>query len=248
MAAFGPVPREKAFLKVTKQITDAIERGEYTVGEMLPSERKLCEQMEVSRPVMREAMSALQLLGMVRTRAGLGTFVVNPARASAPEMWTLAAEESPTEVMEVRQILEPAAARWAALRCTREAVATMADILGEMRAIAGEVTDATQFGTLDFRFHQAVAAAAGNDVIVKFIGAIAGYSNQRLWRSMRERSYRNSRKLALRYLEQHEKTYAHVVKSEPELAAAAMLQHLEASKAALEGEWDQDEGDQQRVP
>lgn len=242
MGAFAPVVHEKAFVKVATQICEAVERGEYAVGEMLPSERKLCRQMEVSRPVMREAMSALQLTGVVRTRAGLGTFVANSLpRASALKIWTLAAEESPTEVMETRQILEPAAARLAAVRLTREAAAAMSQLLDRMREIAAEVTDAGGFGTLDFQFHQAVADASGNDVISRFVRAVVGYSNQRLWRSMRERSYQYSKGLAPRYLEHHEATYGHLVNGEAEGAGASMLRHLEASRAALESEWDEEE-------
>ncbi|MGH7911380.1 MAG: FadR/GntR family transcriptional regulator [Candidatus Dormibacteraceae bacterium] len=250
MAAFAPIPHEKAFLKVAAQISDAIERGEYAVGEMLPAERKLCRQMDVSRPVMREAMSALQLIGIVRTRAGVGSFIANAApHASASKIWTLAAEQSPTEVMETRRILEPAAARLAAARLTPAGADVMRAVLEEMRGIADEVTDAGQFGVLDFQFHQAVADASGNDVISKFIRAVVGYSNQRLWRSMRERSYQYSNGLALRYLEHHETTYRHLVGGETEDAAQSMLWHLKASQGALEGDWGEDEtnGDEATV-
>lgn len=245
---FTPVRRQKAFLQVATQISDAIERGEYAVGEMLPSERELCQRIGVSRPVMREAMSALQLLGIIRTDPGRGSFVGDAApHAMGSKIWTLAAEQSPAEVMETRQILDPAAARLAADRLTPEGAATLERILEEMRAIAAEVTDASQFGRLDFRFHQAVADASGNSVISKFTRAVVGYANQRLWRSMREHSYRYSRGLALRYLAHHEATYRYLAHGAGEDAARSMLEHLKASQAALEAdlgesEWREEQG------
>jgi GntR family transcriptional regulator, transcriptional repressor for pyruvate dehydrogenase complex len=246
---FKPVSREKAFLRVAAQISEAIERGDYAVGEMLPSERRLCEQMEVSRPVMREAMSALQLTGIVKTRAGLGSFVANSGpHASAPRIWTLAEEQSPAEVMETRLILEPAVARLAATRLTETNVSSLGRIVEQMRALAGEVADAKDFGSLDLQFHQAVADASGNDVIARFMRAVIGYANQRLWRSMRERSYQYARGLSLVYLKHHESTFSHLTKGDAAAAAESMLLHLTVSQSALDEDWEAGKGGITRGP
>ncbi|MGH7919501.1 MAG: FadR/GntR family transcriptional regulator [Candidatus Dormibacteraceae bacterium] len=236
--AFKPVHQQKAFLRVAAQISDAIERGEFVAGQMLPSERKLCQQMEVSRPVMREAMSALQLMGLVRTRAGLGSFVNDPAPvASISRPWTMAEGQSPADVMETRQILEPAGARLAAARFTPEAAAAMSRIVDQMRDVAGEETGTGRFERLDLQFHQAVADASCNDVISAFVHAIVGYSEERLRRALRDGHYRYAPSLARLYLGHHETTYAHLSGGRGDKAARSMFRHLLATQAASEGDW-----------
>lgn len=147
---FQPVLRQKAFLSVVAQLREAIERGDYVPGEMLPSERELCRRMEVSRPVMREAMSALQLLGIVRTRAGLGSFVSETV--DGPAGWGPPLEVSAADIMEARQIMEPAGARLAASRLTAEAARGMDELLTEMREAVHDA-DGGRFVGLELRFH-----------------------------------------------------------------------------------------------
>jgi len=62
---------------VAEQIMSAIEQGEYQIGDKLPSERAIAEQMKVSRNSVREALSALQKLGAIESRAGTGTYIRN---------------------------------------------------------------------------------------------------------------------------------------------------------------------------
>lgn len=242
---FTPVNSQKAFVQVAEQISGAIEQGEFEVGEMLPSERELCQRMAVSRPVMREALSALHLLGIVQTRPGRGTFVGNEApHALGARIWALAAEENPLDVMEMRLIVEPAAARLAATRASPGTHSAAAQVLEEMRAVAADATDVRRFGRLDLLFHQAVADASANSVISKFTRALIGYANQRLWQSMRENSYQHSTGLASRYLVQHERTYRCLVAGDEEGAAASMLDHLQLTREAIwAGGPDQDSGE-----
>ncbi|CAM5264309.1 L-asparagine operon repressor OS=Streptomyces glaucescens OX=1907 GN=SGLAU_03285 PE=4 SV=1 [Streptomyces glaucescens] len=72
-----PVPRRVGAMEaVLGHLRGAIERGEYAIGDKLPSEAELCRTLEVSRPVLREALRALQALGLTVAKTGKGTFVV----------------------------------------------------------------------------------------------------------------------------------------------------------------------------
>lgn len=234
---FKPVLQQKAFLSVVAQLREAIERGDYGPGEMLPSERELCRRMEVSRPVMREAMSSLQLLGIVRTRAGLGSFVTETT--PVPAGWGLPLEMSEADIMEARQIMEPAGARLAAVRLTSETTQAMERLLEEMRE-AVQKGDGPAFVGLDLRFHQAVADASGNEVISKFVAAVVGYSNQRLQRSLRDGDFRPSQRLSRLYLEHHESLHRHLAGGAGDKASQDMFRHLLATQAAHKAKGQQD--------
>ncbi|MBI2773120.1 MAG: FadR family transcriptional regulator, partial [Chloroflexi bacterium] len=70
-----PIRRDRLYQGIVSQLGALIERGELKPGDQLPAERQLAEQFEVSRASVREALRSLELIGVVETRAGGGTFV-----------------------------------------------------------------------------------------------------------------------------------------------------------------------------
>jgi DNA-binding FadR family transcriptional regulator len=72
----------KLYRRIADSIADAIEGGQYKLGDRLPTERELAEQFGVSRPTLREAMIALEMLGMIEARHGLGIYVTGDVRPS----------------------------------------------------------------------------------------------------------------------------------------------------------------------
>ncbi|MDR7465382.1 MAG: GntR family transcriptional regulator, partial [Armatimonadota bacterium] len=72
---FQRILTKKKSTHVAEQILQAIMSGQYRVGDRLPPERVLAEEMGVSRPSVREALSALQIVGVVASRVGDGTYV-----------------------------------------------------------------------------------------------------------------------------------------------------------------------------
>ena len=79
-AGQGP-RRVSAMEAVLTHLRGAIERGEYAIGERLPSEAELCRTLEVSRPVLREALRALQTMGLTVSRTGRGCGCICAATA-----------------------------------------------------------------------------------------------------------------------------------------------------------------------
>src|SRR3954454_15521681 len=106
---FRPLQR---YEQIAERLAADIRSGLLAPGERLPSERELARQLEVSRASVREALAALQLQGVVETRAGAGTFVAADAQPSQE----LPHDASPSAVLEARAQLEPAVARLAARR------------------------------------------------------------------------------------------------------------------------------------
>ncbi|MFF0463359.1 FadR/GntR family transcriptional regulator [Streptomyces mexicanus] len=160
----GSVPRRVSAMEaVLAHLRGAIERGEYAVGDKLPSEAELCRTLEVSRPVLREALRALQTMGLTVSRTGKGTFVV--ARAvQDPTFGDYAARD----LMEVRRHIEIPVAGYAAQRRTPEDLDRLTHLLERME----QETDTTAWVALDTLFHLSVAQAARNPVFRRVIEEI----------------------------------------------------------------------------
>ncbi|MEU9338536.1 FadR/GntR family transcriptional regulator [Streptomyces sp. NPDC048290] len=148
---------------VLGHLRGAIERGEYAIGDKLPSEAELCRTLEVSRPVLREALRALQTLGLTVARTGKGTFVV-AHRVEDPTFGDYAA----SDLLEVRRHIEIPVAGYAAVRRTPENLDHLARLLDRME----RETDTLAWVAMDTLFHLAVAEAAQNPVFRRVIEEI----------------------------------------------------------------------------
>ena len=113
----------KAARLVADVLTERIVEGEYVPGDLLPSADDLIAEFGISRPTLREALNRLESAGFVSLRRGPG----GGARVRAPDQSEVVRaldallrfeDTSPLHIMEVRLVLEPAAAAMAALRAT----------------------------------------------------------------------------------------------------------------------------------
>ncbi|AJE44022.1 FadR/GntR family transcriptional regulator [Streptomyces nodosus] len=148
---------------VLTHLRDAIERGDYAIGDKLPSEAELCRSLGVSRPVLREALRALGAMGLTVSKSGKGTFVV-ARTVEDPTFGDYAA----SDLLEVRRHVEIPVARYAARRRTPEDLDRLAHILDRME----RETDTTAWVAMDSLFHLGVAEAAQNPVFRRVIEEI----------------------------------------------------------------------------
>ena len=155
--------RVSAMEAVLGHLRSAIERGEYAVGDKLPSEAELCRLLEVSRPVLRESLRALQTMGLTVSKTGKGTFVV----ANTVEDPTFG-DYAASDLLEVRRHVEIPVAGYAAERRTPEDLDHLAHLLDRME----HETDTTAWVAMDTLFHLAVAQAAQNPVFRRVIEEI----------------------------------------------------------------------------
>ncbi|HPE15860.1 MAG TPA: GntR family transcriptional regulator [Oscillospiraceae bacterium] len=104
----------KTYRTIIEQIQDSILRGELKCGDRLPPERTLSEQLQVSRASVREAIKVLEMMGLVESRQGDGTFIVNRAESSAVSALALAftlEKGSVTDLLQMRRCIEMEACR-----------------------------------------------------------------------------------------------------------------------------------------
>jgi GntR family transcriptional repressor for pyruvate dehydrogenase complex len=165
---FTPVDKKRAFESVVQQIETAIYRGDYAVGDYLPSERALVEDFAVGRSTVREALRILESQGLVKTSPGSrrGPQVCAAVTVGLTKMLNGAVrmEEIPlVELIQYRMISGSAANFLAARLRTDEHLERMRVAIEAMRA--AELEDSTAFATADEDFHAVIRAASGNGLL-----------------------------------------------------------------------------------
>lgn len=165
--------RRKLYQQAATEIADAIQRGDYRPGQRIPSERELAEEHKVSRPTIREALIALEVSGLIRSRHGSGIFVVDNPPSTAP---SLSLDIGAFELTEARRLFEGETAALAALSITDAELARLDALIVAMERenethVAGERADR--------EFHLVIARATQNSAIVGVIESLwdARYSS-----------------------------------------------------------------------
>jgi len=155
--------REPLADQVIAQLRAQITSGEWPVGSRIPTEVELVEQLGVARNTVREAVRALAHNGLLDIRQGSGTYVLATSEL-AGVMHRRFADADRDQVTELRVALEAAAARLAATRRTDPDLKLLDTALARREDAwrSGEVEDFIQ---TDAAFHQAVMAAAHNEVL-----------------------------------------------------------------------------------
>ncbi|MBB4685190.1 FadR/GntR family transcriptional regulator [Amycolatopsis jiangsuensis] len=160
-----PVPRRvSAREAVLTHLRDAIGRGDYAVGDRLPSEASLSREYQVSRSVVREALRGLQALGLTVSRTGRGTFVTADGPPENPTFGQYSAQD----LVEVRRHVEVPVAGFAARRRGEDELALLTALVERMDTETREPA----WVALDSQFHVAIARASGNPVFAKVIEEI----------------------------------------------------------------------------
>lgn len=179
----SPAPRQDLVTTVAEELGRRIAGGVIPPGDALPSQDRLSEELQVSRPVVREAAKILESKGLLQSRPRTGMRVrprsdwhlLDPAvlawqaRSGGPDHTFV------RDLLEVRYTVEPMAARLAAQRATAEDLARLRDALAVM---AAEVqnghggTSTTRFIAADLDFHHGVLAAAHNELFLQIFAPI----------------------------------------------------------------------------
>lgn len=119
---------------VIDQIVRAIQEGEYKIGDKLPSERMIAEQIGVSRPSVREALISLQLTGIVERHQGNGTFIRGSEKRAISRAYSLLEEtKNIFEIFELQKVLEIGVAELAAEKVDVQSFTEIENALNRMR-------------------------------------------------------------------------------------------------------------------
>lgn len=209
----------RLYKRVANALLSELHAGIYAVGDKMPAERDLAVKMGVSRPVVREAILALEVLGLIEVRLGAGTFVVRlPGETDAPRF-----SISPFELIEARMVIEGEAAAIAAAHITDEEIGQLENLV---RAIAEENHQPDGEMNADMAFHMTIAVATRNAALAKTV--------EDLWLmrwSIPECALLQDKARTAHVkpvVEEHTNIVAALRQRDPVAARAAMRAHLEA--------------------
>lgn len=199
-------------------------------GTRLPSERELAQIFGVSRLSVREAVHRLEALDLVVVRRGSGTFVArdtarrdnDPAEAALPKSINV------EELFEVRRLLEPAAAEWAAVRADRRAALQLQRLTERFESVADDPDRGfEQLVNADIELHVEIARCADNVLLSRLLERLYDLNRAQLEYSLRRAGR------AAETTTEHRRIVEAIAEKDASGARDAMLAHLAAAESSI---------------
>lgn len=153
----------RVYERVVKRLKDSITRGDLEPGDPFPSERKLIEDLGVSRSSLREAFRVMELLGLIDSVPGKGRYVRQPSGISGDAESMRLEDSAILELMEARRVLDPAIAAESAMKAD---AAEMTHLLRLITLPDSTICDPKLRAKADFNFHLTLAEATHNFIFV----------------------------------------------------------------------------------
>tara|TARA_R110002074_G_scaffold106625_5_gene230470 strand:+ start:13949 stop:14716 length:768 start_codon:yes stop_codon:yes gene_type:complete len=230
---FRPVTQEKLSHAVISQIEKLILRGILRPGERLPAERELAERLGVSRPSLRDAISQLQIAGLLSTKPGAGIYVADVlGSAFSPALIDLFArhDEAVFDYLSFRRDLEGLAAMRAARLGSDTDLAVVQTVFDKMEA-AHSKRDAEEEAQLDAQFHMAIIEASHNVVMLHMMRSMYELLRGGVFYNRQVMFKQKTSRAAL--LDQHRAINSALQTRDPAAAQATVEAHLSYVAAAL---------------
>jgi GntR family transcriptional repressor for pyruvate dehydrogenase complex len=221
-----PVPQG-----VARKLQTMILDGELKTGQKIPSQRELSEKFGVSRASLREALMTLETIGLVKTEAGRGTFVVGTSPESAKTMaeWRYSHTYSLREVFETRLMLEGEIAARAAGRLVADDLEALSRLTDDMER-SWAARDYLANVEADLKFHAIIARACGN----KMLSELYGQVRDQVTETQRQPIPITDPKRMEASVSEHRRLIAALAKGDARGARRAMSEHV-ANTAACAG-------------
>lgn len=218
----------RRYREIADVIAGRIYSGEYKPGARLPSERALAAAFSIGRPVLREALIALELHGLIEARQGAGIYVRTwenqPLRVNVFDRGV-----SPFELLDARCMIEGEIAAEAAGIITDRELLGLQHTLQQMKDSS---TDMDEYERYDREFHIQIARAARNTALTAVIDSLwALHTRGVLWNQLHR--FTPAAKLLGDRLDEHLAIYEALKRRDPEGARSAMRVHLRRARATL---------------
>jgi len=226
-----PIKTRKIYEEIIEQIRALVAKGELKPGDRLPSERDLAVRLDVSRASVREALSALEMMGLLEVRSGEGTYIkkYNFDSVVTPLSWMLSMEKDTIlELLEVRKLLESQTVALAAQRADAEDLKELEEALKSMYL---DVQTGRLGEEADMRFHYTVAKASKNKILLRLMNAIADVMHHAL-KASRTRLYEEE-STPERLYKEHMRILEAIKQKDEAKARYCMLEHLEGVEKQL---------------
>jgi GntR family transcriptional repressor for pyruvate dehydrogenase complex len=217
-----PLTRRPLYEQITERLTELIDVQQLQPGDRITPERELAQQLGVSRHSVRQSLAALRATGVVEVRHGDGVFLARSPKELVPSLALelLEAQAEFPYIWEVRQAFEAQTARFAARRRTDADLRRMGESLEAMEA---SVASGEHGVGGDRRFHEAVAAASHNPLMVQLMEQLADAFSRTSEASLSVDGQ------ASRSLADHREILQAIERQDEAEAAESMRRHLEGT-------------------
>jgi len=220
--------------KIAQNMLQRIVSEEFPRGTLLPSERELQDEYQVSRAVIREAIKLLASRKLVNSSRGQGSVVASDFNEPVIDALLLAFHRSqirPEDIFGVRSLLEPQAAALAAQHATLPQIRRLTELANGFEKISFEndselnKESLVQWGKLDREFHQLLAEASQNAVLGILIAVMIGI----VWNAISNKMPEPTPDRFVVSIQQHKAIALAVAQREVEAARSTMIEHIETS-------------------
>lgn len=221
---FNPIEDKKVYEQIVDQIKDMIYQGKLKKGDKLPSERALTDAMKVSRASIREAFSALEMIGLIECRHGEGTFIredFGEYFLKPLSLFFMLENNMEEEFVELRRMIEISGAGMAAWRAKQEDLEALGRCVQMMEDNKGD-EELSHYA--DREFHYTLARATGNRLVYQLLTSMSEIIDIFLGNIMKK-IIKDDNKNEI-WIRQHRKIYEAVRKGDAELAQQAVEEHL----------------------
>ena len=221
-----PIVSAKLHQLIAQQIMDSIEKGELKPGDKLPPEREWAMGLQVSRTSLREALRALEIVGLIESKVGDGAYVsdISPDNifSRVSELISLQEEATALEIIEASEILDVAIAKLASERIGSGEIANLEAILDRMESGIRGSRDVLE---LDMEFHNAMAKATQNRLLIHMREHLSEIKKKRIWKHIRAKMLTKPEEYNY-YLREHQEILKAVKEKDSQKAVQETEKHL----------------------
>lgn len=227
---FEPLRGRQLYERVADEIAAQVRAGALKPGDRLPGERTMAQQLEVGRTTVHEAIASLQVMGVVETRRGAGSVVADDALerlelADGAVRSGSRSDASPAALLEVRELIEPAAARRAATLGKRDKLAESLLTPQPEPLDLDDPAARAAWNDRDRLFHRQIGEMTGNPIMASICGEISEAMNQVLWQHLRDSVLTDVDRVRL-FEAEHQMIYEAIASGDPDGADFHGREHI----------------------
>jgi len=215
---------DKLYVRIAESINSKINDGTFKIGNRLPAERDIAEQMSVSRASVREALAILEVLGVVEIKVGDGSYVRKKLEHFRFEL-NKVKNFSLYELIEARAYIEGMIVEIAVEKATEEDIRRLQNNISEMESIVHDDKQVDRFFELGMTFHEELAKIVHNEVITSIVNTLINQNLSTTWRLL-NRKILSVQEAREHQIEEHQLVLQAIMERDRETARKSIHMHL----------------------
>jgi len=230
---FEQIQPQKHYMQIARQIRNSIRDGQLKIGDKLPAERVLAEEFGTSRASIREALSALEMLGLIVCKSGQGNFINADASEGTIDgelLRSLLKGHEVSEIFEASLEIEPCMAALAAQRATEEERKNLLAISRKLIAISEKLISGDESAMNDYlegdrKFHLEIGRCSHNSVLFTVFSGLNLMMKETHWKVLKGNALKKTGTVE-RYIAGHNKILSAIEAGNGEKVRDEMYRHI----------------------